>query len=82
MSILFNTAKLVSALVFAMLTLGSTASQAIGSSCPDHSAYPMNGCSLPGLVAGSFPYFTQSVNVTLSNKPPKNGDLLLRVISP
>ena len=77
MSILFNTAKLVSALVFAMLTLGSTASQAIGSSCPDHSAYPMNGCSLPGLVAGSFPYFTQSVNVTLSNKPPKNGDFSL-----
>jgi hypothetical protein len=44
--------------------------------CPDTSAYPLNGCALGGdLVAGSFPYFEQSVYVTLHNR--KNGSFSL-----
>jgi len=61
--------------VMGVITLGSGAGFA--ASCPDSSDYPMNGCSLSGLVGGSFPYFTQSVNVTLSNKP-KNGYFFLK----
>lgn len=48
----------------------------IAASCPDLSAYPLNGCSLPGLVRGSFPYFSQSVVVTLKNR--KNGKFKLK----
>ena len=53
----------------AVLTLGSSAAQ---SACPDAGQYPSNGCSLPGLVGGSFPYFTQGVDVKLNSKD--NGD--------
>lgn len=35
----------------------------LATGCPDPSAYPFNGCSLPGLVRGSFPYFEQGVGV-------------------
>ncbi len=51
-------------------------SAAFASVCPDPSAYPLNGCSLPGLVEGSFPYFSQSVYVTLKNQ--QNGDFKLK----
>ncbi len=53
-----------------------SSSTVFAASCPDLSAYPLNGCSLPGLVAGSFPYFFQSVHVTLKNK--ENGDFRLK----
>jgi hypothetical protein len=55
--------------------LGSSAAFAAG--CPDPGAYPSNGCSLGnGVVAGSFPYFQQSVYVTVQSK--KNGDFSLK----
>ena len=53
-----------------------SSSAVFAASCPDLSAYPLNGCSMPGLVDGSFPYFSQSVLVTLENK--KNGDFKLK----
>jgi hypothetical protein len=53
--------------------LGSSAAFAV---CPDTGSYPLNGCSLGnGVVDGSFPYFEQSVNVTVKNK--KNGNFQL-----
>jgi hypothetical protein len=55
--------------------LGSSAGFAV-TTCPDPSSSgPMNGCSLPGLVPGSFPYFSQDVYVTLKNN--KKGDFYL-----
>ncbi|MGD2056420.1 MAG: VPLPA-CTERM sorting domain-containing protein [Gammaproteobacteria bacterium] len=60
--------------VLGVLTLGSGAGFAV-TACPDPGQYPYNGCSLDGLVKGSFPYFTQSAYVTLKNK--KNGDFYL-----
>ena len=59
--------------VLGVLTLGSGVGFA--ATCPDAGEYPYNGCSLEGLRAGSFPYFTQSAYVTLKNK--KNGDFYL-----
>jgi hypothetical protein len=56
----------------AVCTLGSSAAVAV---CPDTADYPMNGCTLPGLVGGSFPYFEQSVYITRKNK--KNGNFRL-----
>jgi hypothetical protein len=50
-------------------------SAVFAASCPDLSAYPLNGCRLPDLVDGSFPFFIQSVVVTLKNR--KNGDYKL-----
>jgi len=61
--------------VIGISVLGSSAGFAV-TTCPDPSASgSMNGCSLPGTVAGSFPYFSQDVYVTLKNK--KNGDFYL-----
>jgi hypothetical protein len=51
-----------------MFTFGSASSYAITSGCPDTGAYPMNGCSLPGTVDGSFPYFYQNVSVSYKQK--------------
>ena len=64
MSRSLTTARLASVFAFALMTLGSTGSFAITSGCPDISDYPMNGCSLPGLVEGSFPFFYQAVHVS------------------
>ena len=62
--------------VVGICVLGSSAGFAI-SACPDPSASgPLNGCSLPGLVPGSFPYFTQGVSITLNNK--NNGGFYLK----
>jgi len=47
-------------------------SAVFAASCPDLSAYPLNGCSLPGLVDGSFPFFLQNVTVTLKNRKRDN----------
>jgi hypothetical protein len=47
-------------------------STVFAASCPDLSAYPLNGCSLPGLVDGSFPFFIQYVTVNLKNKKHGN----------
>jgi hypothetical protein len=60
--------------------LGSSAGFA-ASACPDpdpSASGPMNGCTLPGpgMVDGSFPYFSQDVYVTLKNK--KNGNFYLK----
>lgn len=66
--------SLLGVCVVGVCALGS--STVFAASCPDLSAYPLNGCSLPGLVAGSFPYFSQSVDVTLKNK--ENGDFRLK----
>jgi hypothetical protein len=53
-----------------VITLGNTG--AFASSCPDPSAtFPHNGCSLPDLVPGSFPYFQQGVLVDYKNKSNK-----------
>jgi hypothetical protein len=60
-----------------LLALWALCSRAVfAASCPDLSAYPLNGCSLPGLVDGSFPYFFQSVFVVLKNR--NNGDFTLK----
>lgn len=58
-----TTRRLASALVFVLMTLCSVRSPAITVGCPDRGDYPMNGCSLPGLIEGSFPFFYQQVNV-------------------
>ena len=63
MSRAFVTARLVPAFVFIVMTLCSASSFAITTSCPDDDAYPLNGCSLPGLVDGSYPFFYQAVKV-------------------
>ena len=52
-----------------MITLGSTSSFAITTVCPNTDDYPTsNGCSLPGTVQGSFPYFYQNVSVKYKQK--------------
>jgi hypothetical protein len=56
-------ARLAPAFVFGLLMLCSAASFAITVGCPDPAAYGLNGCALPGLVKGSFPYFYQQVIV-------------------
>ena len=53
-----------------------SSSAVFAASCPDLAAYPLNGCSLPGLVDGSYPFFLQNVHVTLKNK--QNGDFKLK----
>ena len=53
-----------------------SASAIFAASCPDLSDYPLNGCKLPGLVDGSFPFFLQNVTVTLKNK--KHGKFRLK----
>lgn len=60
--------------VMGILTLGNNAGFAV-TVCPDTTQYPYNGCSLDGLVQGGFPYFSQSVYISLQNK--KNGDFSL-----
>jgi len=60
--------------VMGVLALSSSA--VFAASCPDLAAYPFNGCSLPGLVDGGYPFFLQNVHVTLKNK--KNGDFRLK----
>jgi len=54
--------------VMGILAVGSTGSLAISSSCPDPSGYPLNGCSLPGTIDGSFPFFDQTVSVAYQDK--------------
>jgi hypothetical protein len=66
---------LLSLCVMGICVLSSSA--IFAASCPDLSAYPLNGCSLPGLVNGSFPFFLQNVTVTLKNK--KHGNFRLKV---
>jgi hypothetical protein len=51
-----------------VIALGSTGSFAISSSCPDPSEFPLNGCSLPGTIDGSFPYFDQTASVFYKDK--------------
>jgi hypothetical protein len=51
-----------------VLALGNTGSFASSSNCPEPSGYPFNGCSLPGTIDGSFPYFDQTVSVTYKDK--------------
>jgi len=50
--------------LFGMLALGSASSFA---ACPDTSAFTQNGCSLPGLIDGSFAYFDQGAKVMVKN---------------
>lgn len=54
--------------VMSVLVFGSTSSFAYSTSCPDSEAYPMNGCVLPGLVNGSFPYVENAVSVDYNGK--------------
>ena len=71
-----NIKKVLGVCVIGICILASNAVFAV-TVCPDPSASgPQNGCSLPGTVAGSFPYFNQSVYVTLQSK--KNGDFYLK----
>ena len=66
-----------------MLALGSTGGFAYTTSCPDGS-YPLNGCTLPGVVDGSHPYFDNVVSVDYKgNKLEKKGyfDIKARGIS-
>jgi hypothetical protein len=66
-----------------MLALGSTTSFAYTISCPDDS-YPLNGCTLPGVVDGSQPYFDNVVSVDYNgDKLEKKGyfDIKARIIN-
>jgi hypothetical protein len=57
-----NTIKSMSIVcVVGAFTLGCTGSYA--ASCADGSAGPLNGCALPDVVAGSYPYFENEVTV-------------------
>jgi hypothetical protein len=60
--------SLVYLCLIGMFTFGSASSYAFTSGCPDTGAYPMNGCSLPGTVDGSFPYFYNNVSVSYKQK--------------
>ena len=56
-----------------MLAAGSAPTLAYTMSCPDD-AYPSNGCTLPGVVDGSNPYFDTVVSVDYrGNKLEKKG---------
>lgn len=68
MSKILNTVKLVAACVFAALSLASTDTLAYTSSCPDNGSGPLNGCSLPGVVDGSYPFFDTVVSVSYNEK--------------
>lgn len=64
-----NIKCLLSASIFALFALGGKVS--IAASCPDPSAYPSNGCTLPSISVpdGSFPYFHQGIDIsTTRNK--------------
>jgi len=50
------------------IALVSTSSFAFTSSCPEPSEYPLNGCSLPDTIDGSFSYFDQRVSVFYKDK--------------
>jgi hypothetical protein len=68
-------ASKIKTLVFVCLTgvlaFGSTGSFALINGCPDPAMFPGNGCNLPGITPGSFPYFDQAVDVKY--KETKNG---------
>ena len=62
-----NTTKSMAiACVMGALALGSSSSFAYTATCPDLGAGPLNGCTLPGTVAGSYPYFDNVVAVKAS----------------
>ena len=64
-----NTIKSMAiACVMGALALGSSSSFAYVTGCPDSEAFPLNGCSLPDLVNGSFPYFDNVVSVNYKEK--------------
>jgi len=67
-----NTKNIVTYFCFlGFLALGSSSSFA---ACPDPNANPpSNGCSLPGLVSGSFPYFDQGADIKVKNN--KQGEM-------
>jgi len=64
--------------VICFLSLYSTCSFAISSNCPAPSGYPLNGCSLPRVIDGSFPYFDQTISVTYSDKDTEDGIFRIR----
>ncbi len=59
----------------AILLVGGNAF-AVDADCPDPGAYPLNGCSLPGIRDGSYPYFDNGVKVTYKDK--KDGDFQIK----
>ena len=63
-----NTIKSMAvACVMGVVALGSSSSFAAlisDSDCPDPTQFPLNGCSLPGVRDGSFPYIDNVVAVT------------------
>jgi hypothetical protein len=79
-STLSSAVKLASTLLFVLMTLYSTPGFAITIGCPDLDAYPMNGCELPGLVKGSFPFFYQQVNVRYAQKK-RSGNFVFKANS-
>jgi hypothetical protein len=64
--------------VICLLFLCSTGSFAISSNCPALSGYPLNGCSLPGVTDGSFPYFDQTISVTYRDKDTEDDIFRIR----
>ena len=54
--------------VMSVLAFGSTSSFAYSTSCPDGGAGPLNGCVLPDLVNGSYPYVDNGVTVDYNGK--------------
>jgi len=54
--------------VMSLLAFGSTSSFAYSTSCPDGGAGPLNGCVLPDLVDGSYPYVVNGVSVDYNGK--------------
>ncbi len=60
----------------AILLVGGNAFAGHESGCPDPGAYPSNGCSLPGIRDGSYPYFDNGVKVEYKDK--KDGDFQIK----
>jgi hypothetical protein len=54
--------------VMSVLAFGSTSSFAYSTSCPDGGAGPLNGCVLPGVVNGSYPYVDNGVTFDYNGK--------------
>jgi hypothetical protein len=71
---MINTVKSMTiAGMLGVLALGSTSSFAYSAICPDNGAGQLNGCILPGVKNGSYPYFDNVVAVNSKYKADKEG---------
>jgi hypothetical protein len=69
------TRQATSYLIGIVLLLSGNAAFAAHEDCTNPEAYPNNGCSLPGIRDGGYPYFDYGVKVTYKDKNKKNDDI-------